>query len=206
MAFVANQAIFKVNQELLAMTAAHPAVHCKVDCYNIDRRVACSVPASYDRPFSPSPFASSPMDDFGGVYAPAQHFPGLIAAFSAAFPDFDFSTAYPWNFKLIPSPEQAQAKINWAFQTELPDCEQTLAHLWMTLEKEISPALCSIYSYEPDRPDAFSECGAIFNMCYFFLNDKTNRVVLVHLMEGGELLDSGSENEDFDEGYGFSVF
>lgn len=206
MAFVANQAIFKVNQELLAVSASQPAVHCKVDCFNIERRNCQSVPSSFNRPHMYAPPSSSPMDESMSLFAPAQHFPGLMAAFSAAFPDFDFSTAYPWNFRLVSSPEQAQADINWAFQSELPDCEQTLSHLWTALEKEVSPAMCSIYAYEPDSPDAFSECGAIFNLCYFFLNDKMNRVVLVHLMEGGELANSGSENEDLDDQYGYAVF
>ena len=75
---------------------------------------------------------------------------------------------------------------------------QALSSRNRSWEMEISPAVCAIYSYEPDRPDAFSESGAIFNLCYFFLNEKTNKLVLVHLMEGGESLDSGSEH-DLDE-------
>lgn len=207
MAFVTNQCIFKVNQELLALCAMNPSVHAKVDCFNVARKNCHDVEwHPHPSTLSASPSRTPSLEDPAAFYAPSQHFPALVSAFSGAFPDFDFSTVCPWNFKLVPSPEQAQSNINWAFQTELPDCEQTLLNLWVTLEKEISPAMCSIYSYEPDRPDAFSECGAIFNMCYFFLNEKANKLVLVHLLEGGDNFDGASDDLVEEEAYGFGVF
>jgi hypothetical protein len=137
---------------------------------------------------------------------PEKHLSALLAALSGAFPDFDFSSVCPWNFKLIRESERAQSVINWAFQSELPDCEHMLVLLWATLEKEISPTTCSIYSYESDQPDAFSESGAVANLCYFFLNEKLNRVILVHLREGGDGFDSGSDGDELEDVYRFSVF
>ena len=209
MTFVANQSLFRVNQELLALSSMNPSVQAKVDCFNVARKNCHKVewqPRPQPSSFSASPSRTNSLDDRAALYATPQHFPALVSAFSAAFPDFDFSTVCPWNFRLVWSPEEAQASLNWAFQTELPDCEQTLTNLWAALEKEISPAVCAIYSYEPDRPDAFSESGAIFNLCYFFLNEKTNKLVLVHLMEGGESLDSGSEHDLDEEPYEFALF
>jgi hypothetical protein len=132
-------------------------------------------------------------------YIPAAHFRALLSAMSSAFPDFDFSDVCPWNFKRILTPEKAQADISWAFQTQIDDCESLLTLMWLTLEKEISPATCSIYAYETDRPDAFSESGAVFNLCYFFLNEKSGKVILVHLREGGDVFDSDDDEEFVDE-------
>lgn len=207
MTYVTSHALCAVNQELLALTVEHPSIQTKVDCFNVPKRTL-QLPQSVDRyalALSASPVAMS-LDEQMTLHAPAQHFQALLSAFSSAFPDFDFSTACPWNFKLVPSPEKAQASINWSFQTELPDCEGALSRLWSTLEKEISPAACSIYTYEPDRPDAFSESGVIFNMCYLFLNEKMNKIALIHLMEGGDSLNSDSDDFGLDENYGFSVF
>jgi hypothetical protein len=136
------------------------------------------------------------------------HFPVLAAAISSGFPDYDFSSVCPWNFKLIGSPEQAQSNINWAFQTQIADSPATINLLWATLEKEIGPGRCSIYVYEPDSPDGFSESGAIFNMCCFFLNEKMGKVLLVHLQEGGQNYESDDADdllEDVEERYGNCV-
>jgi hypothetical protein len=208
MTFVTSQALFKVTQEFLTLTATQPAVHASVECFNVaPKNLPGSIPARTQSPPVPTPLGFGlPWGD--SPSAPPNHFPALTTAFSAAFPDFDFSMVSPWNFKLISAPEQAQANVNWAFQMRLADCEPVLTNLWITLEKEISPATCSIYVYEPDRPDGFSECGAVFNMCYFYLNEKTNKVVLVHLREGGRDFNSDDEDDDGDleDRYGFSVF
>lgn len=185
MSFVANQALFLMNQDMLAVSVARPNVHAKVDCFHVDG----------------TEFHECPEGAFQGnqdetIHAPPQHFGALMAAFTSAFPDFDLSTTFPWNFKLVQSPEQAQMNINWAFQTELPDCQGLLMRLWGFLEKAISPACCSIYAYESDRPDAFSENGAVFNMCYFMLNEKANRVVLVNLVEVGDSFEASEDEDD----------
>jgi hypothetical protein len=211
MCFVANQAIFRVNQELMTLIAANRSVHAKVDCFNVSKRSELPIqrtptPEGF---YASSPLVASPLGYAIEEAAPMptdQHLTALMAALSGAFPDFDFSTVCPWNFKLIREPERAQSVLNWAFQSELHDCEHMLGLLWSTLEKEISPAMCSIYSYESDQPDAFSESGAVVNLCYFFLNEKLGRVVLVHLREGGNDFDSGSDNDDLEDLYGFSVF
>jgi hypothetical protein len=83
-----------------------------------------------------------------------------------------------------------------------------LVRLWAALEKEIVPGTCSIYTYEPDRPDGFSESGAVFNMCYFFLNERAGKVVIVHLLEGGTELfeDEDAIDENVEERFGYGVF
>ncbi|OHT14493.1 hypothetical protein TRFO_15156 [Tritrichomonas foetus] len=221
MTFITNQAIFKVNQELLSLSASTPKVHGKIECFNISKSQRSlsggtpSVPhfsSSYHpmAVFSSSPVQpafSSAFSQSTCLHATPQHYAMLIAAFSSAFPDFDFSAVAPWNFKLVPSPEQAQNNINWTFKTALSESDRLMGHIWSVLEKEISPASCYIYMYDSDRPDAFTEMGAVFNLNYFFLNEKMNKIILIHLREGANEVESGSDEEgdSFDEdiNYGF---
>ena len=207
MTYINSQQLFQVNQELLSLSSFAPQVHGKVECFSFKKNQNNMYKQLFGEQFSGSPNLST--FENGSLVATQVHFSAILASFSSAFPDLDFSTVCPWNFKLVPSVEKAQCDINWAFQTELSNCENFVGHLWAVLEKEIAPSNCYIYSYEPDRPDAFSESGVSFNMTYFFLNEKLNRVVLIHLREGANEFSSCSENEqDFDSvyGYDFDVF
>ena len=215
MTFLTNQAIFKVNQELLSLCASSPKVHGKIECFRITKSpISRTNSASVASNFGPSSYAASAILSASPVtrgftqstclHATPQHYSSLISAFSNSFPDFDFTSLAPWNFKLVPSPEQAMNSISWNFRNTLPDSDQLVLHLWAVLEKEICPACCYIYNYESDRPDAFSEMGAVFNMNFFFLNEKMSKVVLVHLREGANALGSDSEDEDLpDDEFGY---
>jgi hypothetical protein len=205
MAVVSSQALFKVNQELLTLTATHSSLHANVGCFSLSRSHSLFPRRVISAPVA-SGFPISAVPDSG--FAPAHHFTSLFTALSSAFPDFDFSMVYPWNFKLVSSPEQAQANINWAFECRLQNCEGALNRLWAALEKEIVPGTCSIYVYEPDSPDGFSESGAVFNMCYFFLNERAAKVVIVHLLEGGKEVDDDDDviEEDMEKRFGYGVF
>jgi hypothetical protein len=207
MAYSTSQNLFKLNQELLTLAATHPSAHATVDCFNFAKPSSRSVGRSLSSPVHASPL---PSDERRPVSPSVGHLSVLIEALGASFPDFDFSGTCPWHFKLIAAPEQAQANINWAFQTRFGGSEHMLPRLWFTLEKEITPGTCSIYSYEPDRPDAFSESGAVFNLCYFFLNERSGKVVLVNLREGGKDFDVGDDEddgvEDVEERYGYGVW
>jgi hypothetical protein len=125
---------------------------------------------------------------------------------SSAFPDFDFSGICPWHFKRVLEPARARADIIWAFQAQIEDCHSLLTLMWATLEKEINPTNCTIYAYETDQPDAFSESGAVFNLCYFFVNEKVGKVILVHLREGGNVFGSDDDDDIDDERFGYAVF
>jgi hypothetical protein len=208
MAFVANQTLFRINQELLALSASDSSISCSVECFTVAKKPTSGSSPPSDSRLSLSVFGYPPQgtSDF---YAPRPHFHALLSTFCSAFPDYDFSEICPWNFKLLSSPEQAQVTVNWAFQNRLSNSAGVLTHLWFALEKEISPAACSIYQYDPDRPDGFSESGVTFNLCVLFLNEKLSKVVLVHLREGGLDANSDAEDddgEDLEERYGFGAF
>jgi hypothetical protein len=203
MTLTTSHGLFLINQEFQAISAMQPHIHARVQSFSFGKKTMGQGDRMVSNSFSPT---LNEPDRGMSACASAQHSGALVAALSSAFPDWDFSSVCPWDFKLVASPEQAQWKINWAFQTEVTDCERVLAHLWTTLEKEINLVTSSIYSYEPDRPDAFSESGAVLNLCYFFLNEKMNKIVLVHLREGGHDFDSGSDPDELEDIYQFSVF
>jgi hypothetical protein len=207
MAYATSQSLFTLNQELLTLSATQPSIHTTVDCFNFTKPSA-NIANGMGRTLSAPVPTFGASDDRSFTSASIAHFSLLADALSSAFPDFDFTTVCPWNFKLIPAPEQAQANINWAFQTQVNDSQVIVAHLWSTLEKEISPGMCSIYSYESDRPDAFSESGAVYNLCYFFLNERMGKVVLVNLMRGGRDLVAEDDEivEDIEERYGYAIW
>jgi hypothetical protein len=199
-----GSALFRLNQDLLALTAMRPATHAAVECFDFSRaseRGSPSLARVHSAPVRvPGARPREPASE--------AHFPILAAAISSAFPDYDFSCVCPWNFALVGSPEQAQSSVNWAFQTQIADAPATLNALWATLEKEISPGRCAIYLYEPDRPDGLSESGAVFNLCCFFVNEKMGKVAMVHLQEGGQSYESDDEDGlagGVEERYGDSV-
>jgi hypothetical protein len=201
MTFYSNQAFIRLNQDFLTLLATQPNVQASVDCFTFSpkRSAAPSRTSSLTSP--------GVSEERTAICASSKHFPALAAALAAAFPDFDFSCVTPWDFRLIETIEQAQSSIYWAFQAHLPDSASILPKLWNTLEKEIKPARCSIYVYESHRPDAFSATGATFTLNYLFVNERANRVVLVHLREGGADFEEDDELcEDVEERYGYSVF
>lgn len=211
-----SQELLSINQEFLSLTTFCPKVHGKVECLvfqkepskkysqknkynNIDSLYSYNQLKEMSNILTNSTIAGNSLrNDSTSLYAAPHHFKALLESLSQSFPDFDFSTITPWNFKLIQSPEHAQADINFKFMTILPDSDQLVAHIWKMLENDIIPSSCYIYAYESDRPDAFSAMGTVFNLNYFFLNEKTNKVILVHLREGSNEFDD-EELNSFDE-------
>lgn len=202
MTLVNNQDIIRLNQEFLGLSATTPKVYGKLECFkalfngskvkgNKNNNNFINMNSQQKNNYGQNWFDYKDADTLN---AASQHFDALVKCFSEAFPDFDFSTVHPWNFKLIQSPEQAQSDMVWKFQSVLPDSDQFVSHIWSFLDKEMNPGNCSIYIYESDRPDAFSAMGAVFNLSYFILNEKMNRVLLIHLREGAS--DFGSQSDD----------
>ena len=206
MTLVNNQDIFRLNQEFLSLSATTPKIHGKVECFKALFNGSKVKSNKNNNNLNFIDFNSQSKNNYAygqnwfdyneqdTLNAASQHFDALVQCFSEAFPDFDFSTVHPWNFKLIQSPEQAQSDMVWKFQSVLPDSDQFVSHIWSFLDKEMNPGNCSIYIYESDRPDAFSAMGAVFNLSYFILNEKMNRVLLIHMREGAN--DFGSESDD----------
>jgi len=202
MTVVTNQSIFLLNQELLTLLATEPALRASFDCFNVSERKFAPV-GSYGSPPSPSSPRNCFVDGTAVAYPSLAHFRQLSAALRAAFPDFDFSTVSQTDFKPVQCQEQARSNIYWALQNYVADCTRLLGMMWTVLDKEAGLQTCSIYRYDPDRPDAFSVSGVVTTLNYFFLNDKTNRIVLVHLREGGIEIDGRSDDDEIgiDENY-----
>lgn len=58
------------------------------------------------------------------------------------------------------------------------DYEEVRSNLWLSLEKEIKPHECEIYSYCGDgQSDPWNDSGCIWNFVYFFYNKQTKQVL-----------------------------
>lgn len=203
---IAQPDILRINQEILSCAATCPKVYGKVESFSIRSPDNKTKPKKkrnsfvYDYPPKINTNEAQNIYGFSDpniVNAGSQHFQYLISAFEESFPDYDFSTVHPWNFKLVQSKEQAQTDMNWKFQSVLPDSDPVVSHIWSFLESQSVLNNCSIYIYESDRPDAFTSMGAVMNMCYFILNEKLNKIILVHLREG--TTNCESEYDDMDD-------
>lgn len=212
MTYFSNHSFFTLNQDMSSLCATNPHIYGKIECFQFSSEDIPNV-KYIEKPMLMGSFGSvnqtSLLQDLS-QYCTPQHFSAFQTVFATSFPDFDFSTISPWHFKLLPSREQAQNNINWILQTELSNSEYLVNHLWQTLDKEIGLATSSIYIYEPDSPDAFSEMGAVFNHLYLFVNDKSKKVVLFNLRKGAGSFDSTSDDDDLfddvEERLGYSYF
>jgi len=98
---------------------------------------------------------------------------------NAAFPDYDFSSVKPEQFKKEPNLRIVANYINSVLGSVVPDYPTFSGKLWNTLEEEIRVRECDIYSYIEGEADAFSEDGIIWSMNYFFFNKKLRRLVFL---------------------------
>lgn len=68
-------------------------------------------------------------------------------------------------------------------------------HLYNTIDKLVAIDNSEIYFYQPDCADPFSECGINTHLTVLFLNQKLNRVCLLHFRESTSGFDSDFESE-----------
>jgi hypothetical protein len=173
-----SRALFAITQELSASLSTEPQISSHVECFNLDK-----------------------------FYRPDECLPVLTQAIAKSFPDYDFSGLEQRHFRLIQAPEVARNEIAWAMSSRLGNGDIAWNRIYQYIEAEISPALCDIYSYEPDCCDAFAASGALWSICYLFFNAKDRKILLFHMREGAEEFEIDDvEDEDLEVRYGFSVF
>jgi hypothetical protein len=176
--------LIKMNQIMSALCSTNPHVFGVVEEFLIDTA------------------QQKPLEIIGN------DFPIIAKALASTFPDYDFSEVVPRHFRSIETPEAARAAISWAAESLLAAPYDAIQGLWQRLDTEISPAVCSIYSYESDCSDPFSQSGVLSNLCYLFVNRDQMKVVLFHLREGAREFDSEEDDfvEDVEDRYGYDVF
>lgn len=208
--------LFNINQELSSICSTERHIYTRVECFTVDQNdfpeSEIYIHSSYED-FTDSSGDARSLDDVLPIsqYAPQQHYSVLLSAISCSFPDFDFSSTTPYHFKVIQSPEQAKSSIIWNLTSSLPLSDTICKNIWQNIDNEISPALCDIYSYEPDQSDAFSEMGALWSRCFLFFNTKQRKVLLFHLREGAQEFESEDEDvlfneDDIIDSFGYSYY
>ena len=202
MATISSPSINSLNQELQSLLTFTPNVYSKIESYYFSKEPKSKFnnDAQIQEMFYPkiNPITNN-YEHIGGIvsdykdpniYSSPGDYRALIECLSQSFPDFDFSATTSRNFKLIDSSERALNQINWNFQNLVPDSSSFTKKLSDFLSTEINQPSVYIYTYESDRPDAFSAMGCIFNMNYFIINEKLNQIILIHLQENGNNIDT----------------
>jgi len=106
-------------------------------------------------------------------------FISLVCTLNASFPDYDFSSVKPEQFKKEPNLRMVVNYINTVLGSVVPDYPAFSGKMLSVLEEEIRIRECDIYSYIEGEADAFSEDGIIWSMNYFFFNKKLRRLVFL---------------------------
>ena len=213
MKYLNTPVIVSINQELLACISPDSNFCSKVECFQFSHEdFTNNKSVSYDRPYIHNSFGQSPSSFTNSLatHASSKHFPALKETLSASFPDFDFSNVCPWHFKLVTAVDSAHSDICWPLMTYVHDSENLQQKLWQAIDHEISTSNSYIYKYDPDGPDPFSEQGVYFNMIMLFLNEKENKVLIVSMREGDDIMsDDDCEVADdnlLESRFGFGVF
>lgn len=213
MKFLSNKRIVSINQLLAAQASLDNHVTSRLECFQVEPEDYQTFRTnSYERPpfqssygASPDLFLNNPMYSLN-AFSSSHHFPALKASIEHTFSDYDFSNITPWNFRLISSPEQARQNLSWSVSNYFNNGQDLTQQLWQAIDGEIQTVNSEIYEYQSDCPDAFSEMGTVFNLIYFFINEKINHVLVFHLREGSNEYESGSEDEDVEVRFGYSYF
>lgn len=133
---------------------------------NSMKRRAYSSPAGAGTPFGP-------LADVGNM----KQYVYLIAALNASDPDRDFSSLQPTCFR------RRLGDTLTALNQSLTDLGiQIPSNTWPTLEEEITPSECKVYSL--DLPQQFLEdddSGVFWSRIFFFFNKRRKRVLFVSM-------------------------
>lgn len=203
MRWVTSRSLVCINQELAALCSSERNIFTSVECFTVDEReFPSSVLATKKGTDVRSGFSINHILP-NATAPPPEHTRVLVEAISLAFPDYDFSTTDSTHFKPIDSPEAARSSILFYLSSAILVNDGDGRALWNKLDAEISPALCDIYSYEPNCADAFSENGVIWNCSYLFFNTKQRKVLLFHLRQGS--IDLDDPDTDFSDEYAFNI-
>ena len=217
MKYITTPTLISVNQEINANIVPDSGAICKVECFQVENEDVADyhTPASLQEgPFhsmsnslTSGSFGQNPVYNLV-AYASSAEYPALKATISTSFPDFDFSSLCPWNFKIIKTFDQAKSNITWNFSSVFQNAEIVINDIFRAIEDTVNLSEVQIYQYEPDGSDAFSDMGYTTTYSYFFVDEPKNKVLFLHMRQG----DVEDEMSDVDDGdvletrFGFGVF
>lgn len=102
----------------------------------------------------------------------------LISLLNASYTDYDFTDAKGEDFQRVHEYETVKTCVRSKLAALVRD--KRLQQLWSTIEGEITPKECMIYSYKSDaHMDAFNEDGILWSFNYFFANRRLKRILFL---------------------------
>ncbi|KAJ3432904.1 repressor of RNA polymerase iii transcription maf1 [Anaeramoeba flamelloides] len=108
----------------------------------------------------------------------------LISALNLCYPEYDFSDLREKSFTRVSNLKLAQNGINTTLNSIVDEFYPDKCELfWSQLDEVVDLDRCSVYCYVPglSQDDPFSEIGVAWSMNYFFVNNKTKRLVFFAL-------------------------
>eukprot|EP01119_Soliformovum_irregulare_P020343 TRINITY_DN6568_c0_g1_i1.p1 TRINITY_DN6568_c0_g1~~TRINITY_DN6568_c0_g1_i1.p1 ORF type:complete len:223 (-),score=37.16 TRINITY_DN6568_c0_g1_i1:132-800(-) len=125
----------------------------------------------------------------------------LVAIMNASFPDYDFSSVQPEQFKKEDNYYAVINSINTILAGVIDGFTNYLApHLWQSLETEVSLKECDIYSYTPDEEtDPYEGDDYVWALHYFFYNRRLRRIAYLSAKAVRRPLEQGSSSATFPE-------
>jgi len=146
-----------------------------------DKKLYKSLNAQYELLAKSPDFPELGISPFGPLTLSTSRrtFISLVCTLNAAFPDYDFSSIKPEQFKKEPNLRLVANHINSVLGSVVSDYAAFSGKMWTVLEEEIRIRECDIYSYIESEADPFSEEGSIWSMNYFFFNKKLRRLVFL---------------------------
>lgn len=102
----------------------------------------------------------------------------LISLLNASYTDYNFTDAKGEDFQRVHEYETVKMCVRSKLAALVRD--KRLQQLWSTIEGEIHPKECMIYSYKSDaHMDAFNEDGILWSFNYFFANRRLKRILFL---------------------------
>eukprot|EP01087_Luapelamoeba_hula_P010935 TRINITY_DN2920_c0_g1_i1.p1 TRINITY_DN2920_c0_g1~~TRINITY_DN2920_c0_g1_i1.p1 ORF type:complete len:281 (+),score=16.15 TRINITY_DN2920_c0_g1_i1:161-1003(+) len=139
-------------------------------------------------------------------------FISLVCTLNASFPDYDFSSVKPEQFKREPSLHMVVNYINTVLGPVMPMDPLFTAKMWHAVDQQISLRDCDVYGYLDSDDDSFGD--NIWALNYFFYNKRQRCLIFLtcrcisksmYQQEATMKTGSESEEEEINGGWAWSV-
>lgn len=138
----------------------------------------------------------TPLGDFSDAHT-RRLLVNLIATLNASFPDHDFSTTKPEQFRKIPTMATAMQSVN-KYLAEAMQAEgvSLVDQLWRTINDVIDIGKCEVYCYIPNLEDDPFSAHALWSFNYFMVNKAMKKILYFFCVcESQESSDAETDDE-----------
>jgi len=171
----------KLTRSLTKCDLGDAVLNGKVEAYSCkkageDKRVAKTLHKQFEQRLSSSSPKDPPSSPLGPISNPStrQLLISLITTMNASFPDYDFSSLTPEQFKECKGAESVKELLDGYFVVALDRIKKGFrTEFYKILADVIDLQNCQIYTYVGGLPDS----GKLWDINYFFYNKKLKKIV-----------------------------